>query len=340
MSRGRIADRHRVLFVHPTMAPFIQADIDLLKRHFDVKVIDVGSMGKGVLAALKAGFAVAGGVVWCDLAFAWFADRHAKWMVRFSRLLGKPSIVVIGGYEVARVPEIGYGSLLDPDKARTVKFILENASAVLPVDESLKEEAIRNVGVGGRNIRAVHTGHDSERFKPSGQKDNQALTVGMVNKVNLKRKGLDVFLRTANLVPEVEFVLVGGSNDGTLDSIKAGAAANVRFAGSVPYEHLPAHYQRAKVYCQLSMYEGLPNALCEAMLCECVPVGTTVPGIKTAIGETGFVVPPGDPKAAAEAIRQAMRSNKGKDARARIMSEFSVEKREKEILSIIDDLLA
>ena len=44
------------------------------------------------------------------------------------------------------------------------------------------------------------------------------------------------------------------------------------------------------------MREGLPNALCEAMLCECVPVGTDVQGIRTAMGDAGFYVPYGDRK--------------------------------------------
>ena len=44
-------------------------------------------------------------------------------------------------------------------------------------------------------------------------------------------------------------------------------------------------------------YERLPNALhCEAMLCECVPVGTRYCGIPTAIGDTGLYVPYGDSK--------------------------------------------
>jgi glycosyltransferase involved in cell wall biosynthesis len=54
------------------------------------------------------------------------------------------------------------------------------------------------------------------------------------------------------------------------------------------------------------MREGLPNALCEAMLCGCVPVGTKRNGIPTAIGDCGFYVPYDDPKAAAEAIKKRL----------------------------------
>jgi glycosyltransferase involved in cell wall biosynthesis len=142
----------------------------------------------------------------------------------------------------------------------------------------------------------------------------------------------------AKYLPAVKFVLVGSGTDGYIDELRKMAPPNVVFAGIVAHSELPAYYQRAKVYCQLSMSEGLPNALCEAMLCECVPVGTEVNGIPTAIGDTGFYVPVGDAEATADAVRQALSSNKGRDARARIVSMFSVEKREKDLVKIVEEL--
>jgi glycosyltransferase involved in cell wall biosynthesis len=332
--------RTRVLFVHPTMSPFIESDLNLLRKNFDVKVVDVGSAKKDLSSKVRVLWRLKMGALWCDISFAWFAERHAKWMVRFSRILGKPSLVVVGGYEVAKAPEIGHGSLLNPNKAKMVKYILEKASKVLPVDESLKEAAIKNLGVRGDNIQTVRTGHDSEKFKASGAKERMALTVGFVDKITIKRKGLDVFVKTADQLKDVKFVLVGSSTDGTLDELRSNAPPNVEFVGAVPHDQLVAYYQRAKVYCQLSLFEGLPNALCEAMLCECVPVGTKVSGIPTAIGDTGFYAPVGDPKGAADAIRQALGSDNGRAARARIISELSVERREEAIIEIVEKLLA
>ena len=329
----------RILFVHPALAAFIQADMDLLRKHYNVRVLDVGSRKKNFRGVLGTMYGMARGVLWADLTFCWFAERHAEWMVRISRILGRPSIVVVGGYEVAKVPEIGHGSLLDPKKAKMVKYILLRATKVLPVDESLKEDAMKNLGTDGKNLQTVHTGHDSEKFKPAGRKENMALTVGFVDKVTIRRKGLDVFVKAAGYLKDVKFVLVGNSSDSTMDALKAVAPPNVEFVGTVPHDQLAGYYQRAKVYCQLSLYEGLPNALCEAMLCECVPVGTKVSGIPTAIGDTGFYAPVGDPKGAADAIKQALASDKGRDARARIISEFSVEKREKAIIDIVRGLL-
>jgi glycosyltransferase involved in cell wall biosynthesis len=86
------------------------------------------------------------------------------------------------------------------------------------------------------------------------------------------------------------------------------------------------------------MREGLPNALCEAMLCECVPVGTDVQGIRTAMGDAGFYASYGDPLATKEAIEKALAIGSGKPARERIRRLFPLEQREKRFAEIIEGL--
>ena len=330
----------RLLFVHPRMSPFIQTDLDLLSKNFDVRVVDLGRRSNSLRDKLGAAREMMSGVRRTDACFSWFAEGHSRWMIFFARLFGRPSLVVVGGYEVAKLPEIGYGSLLDSKKAKTVRYIHRKATRVLPVDASLKDEAMKNLGVGGENIVPLNTGHDPVKFFPAGGKDRAVLTVGFVEKSTVRRKGLDVFVEAAAFVPETKFVLVGVSDNEWSSKLRAEAPANVEFVASLPHNELLAYYQRAKVYCQLSMYEGLPNALCEAMLCECVPVGTKVCGIPTAIGDTGFYAPVGNAKAAAEAIRQALSSNKGPLAKERIATMFSIQKRERELVRIINELLA
>lgn len=338
MSEGK--RKPRLLFVHPRMSPFIQTDLDLLRKDFDVRVVDLGKRTGSFRDKLGAAREIMSGVRRTDACFSWFAEGHSKWMVFFSRMFGRPSVVVVGGYEVAKVPEIGYGSLLNPKKAKVVRYIHRKATRVLPVDASLKEEAIKNLGVTGENIVPLNTGHNPAKFRPGGAKERMVLTVGFVEKSTVRRKGLDVFVKAASYVPDAKFILVGVSDNEWSARLSEGASANVEFVHSLPHEELVSYYQRAKVYCQLSMYEGLPNALCEAMLCECVPVGTKVSGIPTAIGDTGFYAPVGDPKGAAEMIRQALGSDKGRLARERIATMFSVEKRERELVDIITGLLA
>ena len=246
-----------------------------------------------------------------------------------------------GGYEVAKLPEISYGAALDPKTARIVRYALEKADKVVTVDEALKRDAVKNIGVDGKNIETIPTAYETDKFAPGIEKDPRlVLTVGNLSKEVVIRKGLDVFVKAAAYLPDARFVVVGKQFDDSIDHLRKIAASNVEFAGFVSKERLVEYYQKAKVYCQLSKYEGLPNALVEAMLCECVPVGSEVSGIPTAIGDTGFYVPVGDAKATAEAIRRALASKKGKDARARVVSLFSAEKREQELVRVINELAA
>lgn len=330
----------RILFVHPTKTPFIEADRLLLSREYDLRVVDFNVKKWDVLGVARIAYKLFFGVIWADVTFSWFAEKHASKAVTLSRLFGKRSIVAIGGYEVAKVPEIEYGSLLNPKTEKVVRRIIERADRILPVDGSLKRFAMENLGVDGRNIQVVPTGYDPVRFAPKGPKSDMVLTAGNLAQSVIRRKGLDTFVAAAALLPDVEFVLAGRLVDDAGKALKDAAPPNVRFTGYLSHDELIGYYQAAKVYCQLSRFEGLPNALCESMLCGCVPVGTEHCGIPTAIGDTGFYVPFGDAKATAEAIRKALSSDLSERSRERIVSNFPLEKRAETLRQIILELLS
>ena len=112
---------------------------------------------------------------------------------------------------------------------------------------------------------------------------------------------------------------------------------NVEIVDAVDRRQLLPYYQSAKVYCQPSLREGLPNTLCEAMLCQCIPVATNVGGNITAVGTTGILVASKDPNALASALERALNMNDepGKQARKRIQELFPQEKRELELKTLI-----
>jgi glycosyltransferase involved in cell wall biosynthesis len=331
--------RTRILFVHPSKSTFIEADKVLLSEEYDVRIVDFDVRRADLIGVVKLAYRLFFGVLWADLTYSWFAERHASKAVTLSRWFGKRSIVVVGGYEVAKVPEIEYGSLLDPKDEKVVRRIIEHADRVIPVDESLKRYAMENLGVDGSNIEAVPTGYDPERFSPKGPKSDVVLTAGNLERSVIRRKGLDTFIEAARLLPDIKFVIAGRVGDDAGEALRSGAPPNVEFTGYLSHDELIGQYQRAKVYCQLSRFEGLPNALCESMLCGCVPVGTEYCGIPTAIGDAGFYVPYGDAKATSEAISKAIGSGMGDRARARIVNEFPISRRGKTIRRMIHELV-
>jgi glycosyltransferase involved in cell wall biosynthesis len=157
----------------------------------------------------------------------------------------------------------------------------------------------------------------------------------------MKKKGIDFLLKAAHEMREVPFLVVG-IHQSIVDLARRDAPPNVEFVSYIPRDNILPYYQRAKVYCQPSYTEGLPNSICEAMLCECVPVGTAVGGIPTAVTGIGELVSYGDVAALVAALKKALVAADavGHQARNRIATEFTLERRERTLVQIIRELAA
>lgn len=101
-------------------------------------------------------------------------------------------------------------------------------------------------------------------------------------------------------------------------------------------EELSAH----EFYFQLSYMEGFPNALCEAMLCGCIPIGSNVSGIPHIIGDTGFILNKRDVDVLDELVQSALRpdnrENLSDNARKRIEKLFPTELRRNKLVALIE----
>lgn len=322
--------RTHILFTSTFVTPFIAEDIQLLRRHFPVRQ----STAHGWFAPFKL-FSL----VWkFDLTFSWFASVYSSFLVLTSLLLNKKSIVVLGGGDAAFLPELHYGIWNSKWKSALLRYALPRASAIIAVDDSLKHDIIKLAHYGGENISTIPTGYDAEQWKPASEKENLVLTVANCpDEQRLQLKGIDRFIEAAEHLPEFRFVAVGIS-DVLRQSLHF--PANFEAHSFIAHDSLHKYYQRAKVYCQLSRRDGLPNSLCEAMLCGCVPVGTKTGGIPTAIGNTGFLVDGGDAQETASAIQHAMKEHaeKSREARNRIINNFSLEQREQSLVNLINRL--
>lgn len=334
----------RIFFVYSGLFTFVRRDLGILERHFDIKPMKattflVPKLGRSPLVFLR----LFKGVWWADVVYSWFANLNAFFVVLFCMILRKKSVIVTGGYDVANVPDIDYGSLLNPISARIVKFVLENADKILPFSNYAKEEVLSITGKA--NFDMIPLACDTARFKPGKEeKENMVLTVCHVKKGNIARKGLETFLESAGLLPEIKFVLIGSHRDDSINYLRKISPSNVEFTGYVSEEELVRWYQRAKVYCQLSYQEGegAGGALGEAMACGCIPVvSSKAVALRETVGNYGFYVPYGDAKATAEAIKLSLHSPSelGTRTRERMKKMFSRKRREKRLSNLINNLL-
>ena len=107
----------RIAFVYyASFSSFIKRDYDIISRVHEVKKVNFS----GPDDAVKLMKAVAN----CDLVLIWFAGGHAFAAVFLAKLLRKKSMIIVGGFDVARVPEINYGRFT---QSWTKKFLTKMA---------------------------------------------------------------------------------------------------------------------------------------------------------------------------------------------------------------------
>ena len=147
---------------------------------------------------------------------------------------------------------------------------------------------------------------------------------------------MPLILDLARSATDLNFILVGIDGSGLDDLPK-----NVICPGRLKVEELRSWYNRSRFYFQLSIFEGFGVALCEAMLCECVPIGSNVNAIPEIIGDCGFILNERDPIQLEELVRKVMRSENlnalGSEARQRILENYSLSQRQKELVAMIED---
>ena len=317
----------KVLYVYKHNRSFVKRDLEMLSKHFDVRPLYFN-----FFSFLLLPFSV----YWSDVIFIWFASYHAFFSTLWGKLLGKKMVVVTGGYDVAAAPQIDYGLMRSSWIGYMVKFVLRHADTILAVSEFNREEIYRHTGIKG--VKVVYNSIDHQKFRPKGEKEDIIITVGFISTDNMKRKGLETFIRAAKYLSDARFVLIGEAEDNSIEHLKYIATPNVEFTGFVTDEELLQWYQRAKVYCQLSYYESFGMAAAEAMLCECVPVVTRKGALPEVVGETGFYVEYGDEKATANAIKKALNSQSGVKAKERIKECFSYGIREGKLVKLVEGL--
>jgi glycosyltransferase involved in cell wall biosynthesis len=256
-----------------------------------------------------------------------------------SLILGKalriPVLIVIGGYEFANLRSLHYGNLANARGQVLSKMAWKSNATLLFVDGTLRQEGEKAFGPRAAREHILPTGYDAKFWRPNGEKENIVLMVAHApSHGRFTLKGLDLFLYAADQVPEAQFHIVGQMPP---NIIEPSGRENVVFDGWLERDQVRALMQRAKVYCQLSMHEGLPNSLAEAMLCGAVPVGVPVGGIPRLIGQTGFVVPRRILEISS-AIRLALCRESGAEGRQRIERLFPIEKRAIELRRILESI--
>lgn len=323
----------RILFVHNHPAKFVQIDLALLRERSNV--VEWYQRGRGVNL-----FALARAVAQSDLVFGWFASWHTFFPVLLARRLKRPSLLVVGGYDTANLPEIGYGSMRGGITRAFSRATINAADGLITNSCFTRDEVVQNVGVNPARVTVIYHGLASVA-PPNARKENFVMTVGNIDHSNLQRKGLEPFVRAAARLPAIPFIVIGAWRDGAIDDLRAIASPNVEFTGWVSEQKLDDYFARASVYVQPSRHEGFGLSVAEAMLRECAPVVTRAGALPEVVGDAGIYLDTPEPRAIADGIRQALQAGNEmrRRARERIQREFPIERRRAALDALIEQHL-
>ncbi|MGY8988059.1 MAG: glycosyltransferase, partial [Flavobacteriales bacterium] len=141
-------------------------------------------------------------------------------------------------------------------------------------------------------------------------------------------KGAHLIVKAAKKLPNCTFYFAGTDNIKGIDILPE----NIICVGKLTPNELRDYYSRTQFYLQLSNFEGFGVAICEAMLCNCIPIVSDVNHLPTIIGDSGFVLKKRNLDMLNDLINVALKSdisNLEEKARDRIVNNFSTENRQK-----------
>jgi glycosyltransferase involved in cell wall biosynthesis len=172
----------------------------------------------------------------------------------------------------------------------------------------------------------IHDGIDTQLFRPQRvSRPKKVITIGIVGRLEHRRKGQDTFIEAARIALESRkdllFVIVGHEREDIADRERSlhetvqrhGLTKKIEFRGLVPREQMVRVMQELDVLVLCSKQpEGLGIVLLEAMACGKAVISFAEGGPLDVIKDhvNGLLVPPQNVQKLAEAILEVAENHK------------------------------
>lgn len=240
--------------------------------------------------------------------------------------------------------------LMRPVLTLLVRSLFNNPRSAVLVQNPDDRDAVQALGVAPQRVHLIAgSGVDTDAIKPLPEPEGE-VTAAFVGRL-LDDKGVRPLVQAHALMTQhgekVRLLIAGDRDPANPASIPAGEVEDwKRRPGLEVMGHVSAIetvWARAHVAVLPSRREGLPKSLLEAAAFGRPIVATDVPGCREIVRHdvNGFLVPPDDPVALADAIAvlardPALRSRFGAAGRAMVEAEFSSARIGSDIVALYD----
>ncbi|NLW18398.1 MAG: glycosyltransferase family 4 protein [Candidatus Cloacimonetes bacterium] len=348
--------KEKALLVLPTCSSFMDVDQKILGELFDLTTVFLGqdlSKQTYLQKILTTLFSLRSKRKFSRV-FIWFADYHAAPICLLAKALGITTHTFIGGYDAVKYPELNMGVYCSFWRGLCARIALKHSDLIIANHKALLSSSNTYYNPSGHPegiyrlvpalgspaavvFNAVEPAAPPDLNKP---RKAQILTVGTTPRLqDFQNKGFDLLSQIAKRRPDLSFIFVGIQKrwQAALEQ-ESGlySLPNLQIHEFLPRAELMELMAESAVYAQPSISEGMPNALMEAMLMGCFPVGSDVAGIPTVIGNHGIIIPRRDSRLLEKALDEALAQHPDRQAISEsISTRFSLQNRKEALRKLL-----
>lgn len=244
---------------------------------------------------------------------------------------------------------------------RLTKKVISEADQLISVSNALKKVAY-TIATPKREIQIIYNGCDMESFVPNknqGLQMRRLLRISIDDKVLVfigslsKNKGvfdlIASFEELFSIYDNIHLLMVGDGPEHThlsrLISSK-GMKGRVHMIGKQSPNEVPKYLSASDYFVIPTYFEGLPNAILEAMSCGLPVIGTNVGGIPEVVenGRNGILINKCDKDALTRAIKclyedEDLAKQMGSNGRKVIETSFSWQRNSEQLIGIYRELI-
>lgn len=343
-----------ILFVSPKLSSFAKNDLTILSKSYHVKqnIYDWDKKNNTPLYLINQFVFLLFNIWSINKIVIEFAGYWSLLPTLFGKIFGKKSIIITHGTDCANLTSLQYGSLGKKYLKSFCKLSFQLTDLICPVSESLvktenhfhnkPKEIEQGILAFFPNLKTpfkvIHNGLDIDFWKSTSYNKKPNSFLAVFSSAQYQLKGGELIFTMAFRMKDCTFEIAGLEMPNSLVNIPE----NITFLGHLTKDELKEKYSEHEFYFQLSSFEGFGLSLCEAMLGQCIPIGSSSNMIPEIIGENGYVLNSKNAFELEQIIADAkMKANKKEvalKAQESIINRFSLERRSDRLLETLNEL--